>query len=60
MKNQNKKNQMENPEELKAKEAPIMNQVNKPNDAPPTLNDDNNPSANWHLESGDKVNEYGK
>jgi len=60
MKDQNDKNQMENPKEEKAENAPQINNVNKPNEAPPVLNDDNNPSVNWHLESGEKLNEYGK
>lgn len=46
------KNQMENPEELKAKESPEINYVNKPNEEVPTLNSDNDPQMGWHLESG--------
>ena len=60
MKDQKDKNKMENPKDVKAKDAPQMNTVKKPNDPLPTLNDDNDPSTNWHLESGDKLNEYGK
>lgn len=54
------KNQMEDPEELKAKEAPEMNYVNKPNETVPTLNSDSDPQVGWHLESGEKINEYDK
>jgi len=54
------KYQMEDKKELKAEEAPQVNYVNKPNDAPPTMNGDNDPSVSWHLESGDKLNDYNK
>jgi len=43
------KNLMENPQELKAEESPIINHVNKPNEEVPTFNSYNDPSANWHL-----------
>lgn len=54
------KNQMEDPRELKAEEAPIINHVDKPNEEVPTMNSDNDPPSNWHLESGEKINEYDK
>lgn len=60
MKHQDDKNRIDDLEDVKAKNDPIVNSVKKPNEAPPTLNDDNNPSENWHLESGEKLNEYGK
>lgn len=53
------KNRMEDRIDIKAEETPQINTIKKPNDAPPTLNDDNDPPVNWHLESGDKINEYG-
>ncbi|MCD7900631.1 MAG: hypothetical protein LUH22_12385 [Bacteroides sp.] len=54
------KNEMENPEVLKEKETPQINHVDKPNEEVPTLNEDNDPPVNWHPESGEKINEYGK
>lgn len=53
------KNQMEDKIDIKSEKSQIVNHVNKPNDAPPALNDDNNPNTSWHLESGDKINDYG-
>jgi hypothetical protein len=52
------KKQMEDHRELKAEEAPIINHVNNPNQEVPTMNSNNDPSANWHLESGEKINDY--
>lgn len=53
-----KEDQMEDKKDILAEESPQINYINKPNVAPPTLNDDNDPSINWHLEAGDKINEY--
>lgn len=55
---ENDKNSIDNPREVQAEVAPEINYINKPNDSVPTLNSDNEPSDSWHLESGDKINEY--
>lgn len=52
------KNRIDDYEDVKSKESPEVNNVNKPNDAPPAMNSDNDPSVNWHLESGEKINDY--